>query len=308
MVTVNLGRVRPIHRGPYDGATAYTPLDIVTEGATSYFCIAPTTGNAPPNASFWSPIVVVGTASAADLGTDPGQVPTNADADTRFLTGKAEQTFTDGEKAQGRTNLGAETQERLCTYGGTANAITLTSGLGLAAIPDGFKVVFRATAANTGTMTANLDGLGAKAVKTVTGANTPAGYIRVAATPDFVTTEMRWSATGDCWIADRQIERGSNANGTFTRWADGTMECIFEVAFASIDTVIGAGFWSGGQTWTFPAAFIAAPVVGGGSGTSPGEWVGAQSSSATAATVALLRFNSAATARGARVKATGSWY
>lgn len=37
----------------YNGATPYTPGDLVTSGGNKYVCIADTTGNAPPNAAFW---------------------------------------------------------------------------------------------------------------------------------------------------------------------------------------------------------------------------------------------------------------
>lgn len=37
----------------YNGATAYTPGDLVTSAGTTYYCIANTTGNAPPNATYW---------------------------------------------------------------------------------------------------------------------------------------------------------------------------------------------------------------------------------------------------------------
>lgn len=37
----------------YSGATAYTPGDLVTHSSTKYVCIANTTGNAPPNATYW---------------------------------------------------------------------------------------------------------------------------------------------------------------------------------------------------------------------------------------------------------------
>lgn len=49
------------------------------------------------------------------------------------------------------------------------------------------------------------------------------------------------------------IERGSNANGAFVRWADGTQRCVHTLAAGS-----GAGV-----TWTFPAAFAVAPTVTG---------------------------------------------
>lgn len=37
----------------YNGATAYTPGDLVESGGSNYVCIADTTGNAPPNATYW---------------------------------------------------------------------------------------------------------------------------------------------------------------------------------------------------------------------------------------------------------------
>lgn len=37
----------------YSGATAYVIGDLVASGGTTYYCIAPTTGNAPPNATYW---------------------------------------------------------------------------------------------------------------------------------------------------------------------------------------------------------------------------------------------------------------
>ena len=37
----------------YDGATAYVPGDIAVSGGVNYYCITNTTGNAPPNATYW---------------------------------------------------------------------------------------------------------------------------------------------------------------------------------------------------------------------------------------------------------------
>jgi hypothetical protein len=54
------------------------------------------------------------------------------------------------------------------------------------------------------------------------------------------------------------VERGSNANGTFIRFADGTQICRHRAApTISIDTAFGGGFRSAPQTWTFPAEFAA---------------------------------------------------
>src|SRR6185295_6238803 len=37
----------------YNGATAYVPGDLASSGGVNYYCIAATTGNAPPNATYW---------------------------------------------------------------------------------------------------------------------------------------------------------------------------------------------------------------------------------------------------------------
>lgn len=37
----------------YNGATAYAVGDLVSSGGNNYYCIAATTGNAPPNATYW---------------------------------------------------------------------------------------------------------------------------------------------------------------------------------------------------------------------------------------------------------------
>jgi len=49
------------------------------------------------------------------------------------------------------------------------------------------------------------------------------------------------------------IERGSNADGEYTKWADGTMQC-WHVMNADA---------AGPETWTFPAAFTTLPTVSG---------------------------------------------
>ncbi len=60
------------------------------------------------------------------------------------------------------------------------------------------------------------------------------------------------------------VESGSNANGNWTKWADGTMICWFNttadrtpVVNASIGTFGWSYYGSGTSTWTFPVAFTA---------------------------------------------------
>lgn len=58
------------------------------------------------------------------------------------------------------------------------------------------------------------------------------------------------------------IERGSNANGEYVKYADGTMKCWLYavVTDQAIDTAYGSLF-IGSRSWTFPAAFSAVPAV-----------------------------------------------
>jgi hypothetical protein len=78
-------------------------------------------------------------------------------------------------------DLGASFAGQRAAYGGTANAITLTTGRAISGTPPaGLAVRFRATAANTGATTIALDGGSAVACRTERGAVLPAGYIRAA--------------------------------------------------------------------------------------------------------------------------------
>jgi hypothetical protein len=63
------------------------------------------------------------------------------------------------------------------------------------------------------------------------------------------------------------IQRGSNANGAFVRFADGTLICTHRIDLGSRITA-GAGtladpFRTNTVTWTFPSAFIAFPALTG---------------------------------------------
>lgn len=49
----NDGQLQTSGVAAYNGATAYNPGDLVTNGGVTYYCIAATTGNAPPNATYW---------------------------------------------------------------------------------------------------------------------------------------------------------------------------------------------------------------------------------------------------------------
>ena len=68
MATLNLGRIKPVFRGAYNGATAYVVDDIVTFGDETFICILASTGNATSNTTYWSKLASKGT-DGTDVGT-----------------------------------------------------------------------------------------------------------------------------------------------------------------------------------------------------------------------------------------------
>lgn len=58
------------------------------------------------------------------------------------------------------------------------------------------------------------------------------------------------------------IERGSNANGEYTKFVDGTLACWLSRTDQSvITTTFSGGFLSDSMTWTFPLPFLSPPSV-----------------------------------------------
>lgn len=125
------------------------------------------------------------------------------------------------------------------TYSGTANAIALAPAIARASYDRGDSFRFRATATNTGATTINVSGLGVKNAVTVTGVALPAGYIRTD-----VDTVCVYDGTN--FVVQREVEVGSNANGSFTRYADGKLECL----------IYTQGYPAGTKTVALPAAAV----------------------------------------------------
>jgi hypothetical protein len=98
MATINLGSIKFNWRGDYAAGTAYSVDDVVNSSGTSYVCIAATTGNAPPNATYWNVMAQGGT----DVGTT--------------LTTQGDILYRDGS---GLARLGAGTSGQVLQTGGT---------------------------------------------------------------------------------------------------------------------------------------------------------------------------------------------
>ncbi|QWY83581.1 putative minor tail protein M [Rhizobium phage RHph_X2_26] len=110
------------------------------------------------------------------------------------------------------------------------------------------------------------------------------------------------------------IERGSNANGEYIKFADGTQICTLPGTLQSgaIDSPGGSLFLNTGGTivWTYPIAFsTAASVVPLGSNArASARWVSAVGTSAAGANFRVYSYASNATSLPFDVMAIGRWY
>lgn len=104
------------------------------------------------------------------------------------------------------------------------------------------------------------------------------------------------------------VEGGSNANGDYVRFADGTQICTFVGADVNANTANGAIFTSSGSTtWTFPATFSVAPRVTGSVGSTL-RWCGLGAPGTTSVIVRHYAAVSDTASQASRLVAIGRWY
>jgi hypothetical protein len=104
------------------------------------------------------------------------------------------------------------------------------------------------------------------------------------------------------------IERGSNANGEFVRFADGLQVCTrVNLTTPNASTALGSLFRSADVAWTYPAAFAVAPVVTGNVDDID-VMLSAGVPSTTAVTLRAIAAVTKAAAQTLRVVAVGRWF
>ncbi len=105
------------------------------------------------------------------------------------------------------------------------------------------------------------------------------------------------------------IERGSNANGDYVRFADGTQICTANLPPVGCTTVEGALFASPDATWTFPLAFASgtSPATSGSGGATT-RFLGCDVPTDAQVTLKVLSTTSDATALVPNVFAIGRWF
>ena len=105
------------------------------------------------------------------------------------------------------------------------------------------------------------------------------------------------------------IEQGNNANGRFVRFADGTQICWHSVmALPAATTAAGSLFVGSEATWTFPAAFVAAPEASGGINTATPRWLNVRAGGATTALARLFSPVTDTATPTADLMAVGRWF
>lgn len=104
----------------------------------------------------------------------------------------------------------------------------------------------------------------------------------------------------------RVIERGSNANGEYVRFADGTQICTFTDTGLAAATAYGAIYKTASvANWTFPAAFAVAPYI---NGTADNRWVIKSTASTTQTGYLHASAISSAGAQLTTLTAIGRWF
>lgn len=102
------------------------------------------------------------------------------------------------------------------------------------------------------------------------------------------------------------IEQGSNAQGSYVRFADGTQICTADVT-TDINTANGSLFWSGAISHTFPIPFTANPASSGSLQSDANGWVNGRAGSASAWSFAAFA-PSATTGETVSLLAVGRWF
>ena len=105
------------------------------------------------------------------------------------------------------------------------------------------------------------------------------------------------------------IERGTNANGDYVRYAGGTQICWR--SNLSVASLTGAGplYKSAGVAWPFPAAFAAGSVpVVSGQADQTGRWLAPGAAGIGSVTIGVFGDAATSTAFNVRLMAVGRWY
>jgi hypothetical protein len=104
------------------------------------------------------------------------------------------------------------------------------------------------------------------------------------------------------------IERGSNGNGEYVKFADGTLICTFVTTVDAASFTAGSIYCSPSDgSWTFPVAFATQPIVSG-SLENTGSWLAIGSSNTATAGFSAWSYTVRSGTIGVRLMAVGRWF
>lgn len=104
------------------------------------------------------------------------------------------------------------------------------------------------------------------------------------------------------------IERNSNANGEYVKFADGAMICQLTMTYKPGSSATGALYISAMNTWTFPAAFIQPPNTFGSDSSSYSRWPVCKTYSDHSDFVFFSAVSTITDTRNVRLTAIGKWF
>lgn len=104
------------------------------------------------------------------------------------------------------------------------------------------------------------------------------------------------------------IERGSNANGDYVKFADGTQICNSPTFTFSINITSGAIYRADTQVWTFPVAFAGSYAVCSGLQNNANSHWGAAGGGLSSSTNVCALSSSSVAGRNVNFIAIGRWY
>jgi hypothetical protein len=169
-----------------------------------------------------------------------------------------------------------------------------------------------------------LDDTDAPTARTTLGANDAsnlnAGSVPVAQIPATLTADKAYRQGNILSTVSQTsgvptggiIERGSNVNGEYVRFADGTqVSWLFNTLMSgSITTASGTSFINdtGNITWTFPTAFVGGVISLGTNPRASARWVSCSGSTSTTANFRVFSNTSGAASIGFDVCSIGRWF
>jgi hypothetical protein len=103
------------------------------------------------------------------------------------------------------------------------------------------------------------------------------------------------------------IERGSNANGDYVRFADGLQICTVSFTMPDLTNASGSLFMSDSFNWAFPAAFAALPSLSGTGGATI-RWLGGLPANNVVASMRIMSTVSSASPVTGNALAIGRWF